>query len=128
MDGTFASPIVGTVSNDKELTSGDVHLYPDPSTYSAPAPMLYADCEGLQGGEAIPMGASQARKSLEVVPGPAELPKQRPILHKLAHKVRTIAWATHDERQRREYMVQQLFPRVLYTFSDNVVFVLRNAR
>lgn len=90
--------------------------------------MLYADCEGLQGGEEIPMGASQARKQLESIPGPAKLKKQRPAQHRLGIKARTIAWATDDEKQRREYMVQQLFPRLLYTFSDNVVFVLRNAR
>lgn len=30
--------------------------------------------------------------------------------------------------RKREFAVSQLYPRVLYTFSDVVVFVLRNPR
>lgn len=54
-------PVVGSV-NHSVPTSGDVHLYSDPSTYNSDCPILYADCEGLEGGENEPM-AVQARRS-----------------------------------------------------------------
>jgi hypothetical protein len=127
-DRMFSSPVVGTASNDKEPTSGDVHLYSDPATYSMLRPILYADCEGLQGGENVPLGAGQARKQLDPSSGRTKLTKPRPISSRWGGKSRKIAWATDDDKQRREYMVRELFPRLLYTFSDNVVFVLRNAR
>lgn len=41
---------------------------------------------------------------------------------------RTIAWADNDMKRKREYTVTELYPRLLYTFSDAVVFVLRNAK
>ncbi len=50
----FRSPVVGSVKNDKSPTSGDVHLYVDPETAYGPLPLLYADCEGLEGGETPP--------------------------------------------------------------------------
>lgn len=41
---------------------------------------------------------------------------------------RKIAWADTPATQKREFAVGQLYPRILYTFSDVVVFVLRNPR
>lgn len=46
-DTQFPSPVVGSAINDKLPTSGDVHLYADPSTAPEQTPMLFADCEGL---------------------------------------------------------------------------------
>ncbi|KAL8902691.1 MAG: hypothetical protein Q9207_004458 [Kuettlingeria erythrocarpa] len=53
-DLPFESPVVGSMKHDKSPTSGDVHLYADPETAFTRLPMLYADCEGLQGGETEP--------------------------------------------------------------------------
>lgn len=50
----FKSPGVGSQKDDKSPTSGDVHLYADPDTAYCPQPLLYADCEGLNGGEKAP--------------------------------------------------------------------------
>jgi hypothetical protein len=50
----FPAPVTGRI-NDLVPTSGDVHLYSDPQTYSDEDPILYADCEGLNGGEKLPM-------------------------------------------------------------------------
>ena len=47
-------PVVGSV-NHSVPTSGDVHLYSDPTTYNTNIPILYADCEGLSGGETEPV-------------------------------------------------------------------------
>lgn len=41
---------------------------------------------------------------------------------------RYIFWANSPLTRKREYTVSQLYPRILYTFSDVVVFVLRNPR
>ena len=49
-------PVIGSITNDAFPTSGDVHLYSDVSTIESSQPMLYADSEGLYGGESIPMG------------------------------------------------------------------------
>lgn len=58
-DMQFSSPVVGSV-NDNIPTTGDVHLYADPGTYLSESPMLYADCEGLDGGDNLPQGARYA--------------------------------------------------------------------
>ena len=39
-----------------------------------------------------------------------------------------IRWAQRSHTRTREYAVMTLFPRILYTFSDMVVFVLREVR
>jgi hypothetical protein len=51
------SPVVGSSRDNHTPTSGDVHLYADPSTSAGEFPMLYADCEGLEGGETLPISA-----------------------------------------------------------------------
>lgn len=38
-----------------------------------------------------------------------------------------LKWATGD-RRNRQYIVENLYPRLLYTFSDAVVLVMRNAK
>ena len=41
---------------------------------------------------------------------------------------RKLEWAIDDEKKQRGYAVTELYPRLLYTFSDTVVFVIRNPR
>ncbi|RSL83341.1 hypothetical protein CEP51_004569 [Fusarium floridanum] len=100
----FPSPVTSS-SNDRIATTGDVHLYAEPSSFSSPTPMLFADCEGLNGG---------------IRPG--SRPKSR------YSSQRNILWASTPATMKREFSVTQLYPRLLYTFSDVVVFVLRNPR
>lgn len=116
----YPVPVVGSI-NDDGPTSGDVHLYADPGTSNTNRPILYADCEGLQGGESLPGAARSARN--------------RGMPSALRGKVGTtqasssqIQWADTPETRKREYAVMELYPRLLYTFSDVVVFVLRNTR
>ncbi|KAI9691461.1 MAG: hypothetical protein M1822_007532 [Bathelium mastoideum] len=94
-DLLFESPVVGSIKHDKSPTSGDVHLYADPETAYTRLPMLYADCEGLQGGE------------------------MEPAANKLRSK---------NKNSQGEWAVKRVYPRLLYTFSDVIVFVLRNTR
>lgn len=123
--------------------------------------MLYADSEGLDGGETTPRGlrhklvaeAVTIASKVSKVPHPSTLKRggssipgvpeinvipqimKRNKLKKNRHSsTREIAWVANQEKQgkqekqMREYAVLKLYPRLLYTFSDVVVFVLRNAR
>ena len=131
----FPSPVVGSV-NDSIPVSANVHLYGDPHTISTDTPVLYADCEGLEGGESAPK--AEAFKSQERaldMHSPHGFPsefstRKRERRYKKGNGVsRKIAWALGDkEKSKREYAVTELYPRVLYTFSDVVVFVLRNPK
>lgn len=130
--GGHQTPVVGSIRHQDVPTSGDVHLYTDPQTYLSDSPILYADCEGLAGGEREPKGArSKVLKRMGV--GQFEHAKRTKSFEKnrrnLRHSTeREITWATTSERQTREFAVTQLYPRLLYTFSDVVVFVLKNPR
>ncbi|KAL3422515.1 hypothetical protein PVAG01_06671 [Phlyctema vagabunda] len=129
----FPSPVTGSI-NDNIPTSGDVHLYSDPATYISDKPILYADCEGLDGGENIPRGARFKIRDDAAPPASRSHsshndPNFRKKLRKATHSTqRDLAWANSPETRKREYAVTQLYPRLLYTFSDVVVFVLRNPK
>jgi hypothetical protein len=113
---TFPSPVVGPRIGAIP-TSADVHLYPDPLTFNTPAPLLYADCEGLDAGD-VPPRATTFRRSRRDV--------RREIIS--GGRKRYLEWADTDEKRSRRFTVAELYPRLLYTFSDVVVFVLKNAR
>lgn len=131
----FPSPVVGSV-NDNIPVSADVHLYADPNTISTNTPLLFADCEGLEGGESPPK--TEFHKKQERVSeicfaqgNPSSFgPRKHGKLIKKSKKIsRKIAWAVGDkEKSKREYAVTELYPKVLYAFSDVVVFVLRNPK
>ncbi|KAI0380484.1 FabD/lysophospholipase-like protein [Hypomontagnella monticulosa] len=114
----YYAPVTSS-SHDRISTTGDVHLYADPSTLYSSHPLLLVDCEGLSGGEAIP---KQLRHRPSHVPDSYDSGTSRYCL------TRKILWADTPHTQKREFAVSQLYPRILYTFSDVVVFVLRNPR
>lgn len=115
----FLTPIIGSNWFDREHpTSADVHLYADRSAFPSSRPLLYADCEGTGSGNAIPRA----------------MPERKPRRVALAGgKSREIEWAKTTNPGKtylrtRSYAVEQLYPRILYAFSDVMVFVLRNVR
>jgi energy-coupling factor transporter ATP-binding protein EcfA2 len=121
----YPAPVVGP-RGAHVPTSEDVHLYMDPETADSPGPLLYADCEGLEGGEREPLGAKFKRKrrlgSGREADIEATLMKSRVISE------RELQWAHEPRARSREFAVANLYPRLLYTFSDVIVFVLRNPR
>jgi hypothetical protein len=138
----FQTPVAGSVNNQAP-TSGDVHLYADPGTYHERYPMLYADCEGLDGGEEIPVGAQYQEAALtspDLIQSPGKrsssmpssghslVPNKLRKAHKAAKRKYEVRWAVDSESCKREFAVRHLYPRLLYAFSDVVVFVLRNER
>lgn len=116
----YPAPVVGS-TNDDGPTSGGVHLYADPGTSNTNRPILYADCEGLQGGESLPSAARSTRN--RGIPSAL----RGKIGKTLASSIH-IQWANSPETKKREYAVMEFYPRLLYTFSDVVVFVLRTTR
>ena len=130
----FPSPLPGSVNDDNVPVSGNVHLYADPDSFLTDTPILYADCEGLEGGERAPKAEAFKLQDRVLEPGTQRRgsleTKVRRKLQKKGHRVsRNLSWATGDkEKSKREYAVTELYPRLLYTFSDVVVFVLRNSK
>jgi energy-coupling factor transporter ATP-binding protein EcfA2 len=123
----YPTPVVGATGSEVP-TSENVHLYMDPLTVHSSFPMLYADCEGLQGGVREPMGA-KARKH-RWAQGHTETTGSETNYLKAARVVaeKELKWANTPATRTRQYIVTNLYPRLLYTFSDVVVFVLRNPR
>ncbi len=121
---SFPTPVTGRTA-DLVPTTGDVHLYSDPATYRGERPTLYADCEGMSGGEKLPMGIACKEKFEAAKSGP-RLSRTISRTNKIRRK--PLEWANGTKSQSREYSVKRLYPRILYTFSDVIVFVLREAR
>ena len=116
----FPAPVVGAIANESVPTSDGVSMYADPATNESSQPIMYIDCEGFEGGEKTPLGSQVRRHN----PAPDDDANQTED----SVRVRSIKWATTEESRRREYAVTSLYPRILYTFSDCVVFVLRNPK
>jgi len=189
------TPVVGLVQHQSVPTSGEVHLYWDPSSLKSARPLLYADCEGLGGGSREPM-AARATKEKKVLtkekrtsnqtkhmssrnPGfrqsmsaytsmsprntpmpPTPAPQSQsslgyferastssyspysPVVEQNEAQdgwtpgsgkvyrgvTRKITWAQDRDRRSRQFIVENLYPRLLYTFSDIVVLVMRNPK
>lgn len=90
-------------------TTCDVHLYPDQGTCEMRVPLLFADCEGLDGADREPASIKWQRSK-----------------NMTTRTTRDIDWAKKASGLKREDLVVDLFAKVLYTFSDVVVFVLRS--
>lgn len=119
---SFETPVVGAVGRDV-ATSEDVHLYLDPDSSESQAPLLFADCEGLEGGERDPVAARLKRKMASSHPQDnAASGNRKPTSE------RELIWADTPKKQSRDFAVAHLYPRLLYTFSDVIVFVLKNPR
>ncbi|KAI0392820.1 hypothetical protein F5Y17DRAFT_337492 [Xylariaceae sp. FL0594] len=145
----YYSPVTSS-NQDRISTTGDVHLYADPATLYATSPLLYVDCEGLSGGEGTPKqlrrpgqthSPAQAQAQQDHDQGQGQGQGQGKVQEDSAASTRSsgrhprrysaprrIQWAETPQTQKREFAVGQLYPRILYTFSDVVVFVLRNPR
>lgn len=128
----FPSPIAGSARNGNLPTFGDVHLCSDPATYLSRWPLMFADCEGLEGGGNIPLGARHRGHDSSGISKRINS-KRNPSFRQRRHEIargsqRGIAWATSPKTCKRQYAVTELHPRLLYTFSDVIVFVRCNPK
>lgn len=117
-DVEHPTPVVGE-PGVLDPTSADVHLYSDPSTAQDDNPILFADCEGLTGGSRPPVSAVMKQRF-----GTFGTRDENTSSHAIPLSSREITW----DCASREVAVTNLYPRLLYTFSDVVVFVLKNHR
>ncbi|KAH7122438.1 hypothetical protein B0J11DRAFT_437907 [Dendryphion nanum] len=117
-DQSFSTPVVGRPGST-DPTSEDVHLYADPVTGASKAPLFFADCEGLLGGEREPISTKLKRSFHKAAQSITSSP---------AISERELTWADSPGLRSRQYAVMNLYPRLLYTFSDVIVFVLKNPR
>ncbi|RWA12744.1 hypothetical protein EKO27_g2394 [Xylaria grammica] len=95
----YYSPVTSS-NQDRISTTGDVHLYADPSTLYATSPLLFVDCEGLSGGEAAPKQLRQAQDS--------QSSHSAANYSRRYATPRKIEWAQTPQTQRREFAVGQL--------------------
>lgn len=119
-------PVVG-VSGEEVPTSEDVHLYFDPSTCLSDAPILYADCEGLDGGEREPLATVFRRKRISIEAEQASNRETSSFQTQYSSK-RELQWAKSQTERTRDFAVSRFYPCLLFTFSDVVIFVHRNSR
>ncbi|KAI1119643.1 hypothetical protein F5Y14DRAFT_396046 [Nemania sp. NC0429] len=134
-DTTYWTPVTSS-NHDYIPTTGDVHLYAEPSSFYTHEPLLFADCEGLNGGEALPKALRQSSRANNCNSSARQnLPNDtlstrhgwNPLMSVYSSR-RSILWAKTPLTKKREFSVQHLYPKILYTFSDVVVFVTRNPR
>jgi hypothetical protein len=103
------APVPGSDSGLSVLsaTTGEVNLYPDPSTFGTAAPRFYADCEGLFGAEPV---AAKHQKIWQ----------QRGRKYLIEDK--------DGVQVDRSMAVKTIYPKFLYIFSDVVCMVTRNPK
>jgi hypothetical protein len=98
-------PVVASPGSDISPTSGDVHLYADPKTCFGQHPLLYADCEGLDGGESLPMSAKYCSGPGSRLRDRDEScrPRRHPSIDKVGRcSQRIINWANSAETRKRQ--------------------------
>jgi hypothetical protein len=111
--GSFPSPIAGSSRAGGHNGRGEQYRAPLEHTPTSADVHLY-------GGENPPVGALERRSSHST----HEISARRLTPARL----RRLAWAdTTTKRTTRAYIVKELYPRLLYTLSDVVVFVIRDA-
>lgn len=132
-DPTNLAPVIGR-SSSAVPTSADVHLYLSPETKLTKRPILYADCEGFEGGERNPIAANALAAEQNGTNQAPKDPKRPQAMRKLSQSTkRLLKWASHDSKSyettsKRGYAVSEMYPRIFYAFSDVIVFVLDNPK
>ncbi|KAF2420198.1 hypothetical protein EJ08DRAFT_690440 [Tothia fuscella] len=114
----FETPVIGG-RGAHVPTSEDVHLYIDPRTWDGQAPILFTDCERLEGGEREPLGARLKRKRKN---GKSSGDDSAGGGFQKAVKIiseRELNWA-QSNRAGREFAVANLYPRLLFTVVEHV--------
>ncbi|RPA78867.1 FabD/lysophospholipase-like protein [Ascobolus immersus RN42] len=131
-------PVSGSINNSDVPSSGDVHVYGDPRSRHSEIPILFADCEGIEGGNRDPVAEIAWRGVYKKFKdGATELLSDRlthictpviqqyhdnpPAERKITQRSGTVQWT-------RSLFVSQIYPRFLFPFSDTIVFIVKNAK
>ena len=119
-------------------TSADVHLYADTEMCTSERPLLYADCEGFEGGDRPPVAQlavdEEADRCLKRTWTSRTNSDDEHRLRKLKRSIkRKLQWAVENKSgdgksSRRGFAVSEMYPKIFYAFSDVIVFVLNNPK
>lgn len=115
------TPVIGSSAQLDSPTSGDVHLFSDAESYHTSRPLFYADCEGLNGGNSLPVAARYMKEKL------SKIKKEYRDVVPAKSTNKEIIYAK-DKQKSRQWAVEKLYPRILFPFSDAVCYVTRNFR
>ncbi|ETI24750.1 hypothetical protein G647_04120 [Cladophialophora carrionii CBS 160.54] len=130
-DPAKMAPVIGR-SSCTLPTSADVHLYISPETRFSKRPILYADCEGFEGGERSPIAITALSPETKDPSSSGNGSRRPDVLRKMSQGTqRLLKWASHnsqayEQTSKRAYAVSEMYPRIFYAFSDIIVFVLDN--
>lgn len=102
-------PVPGEFTSPSPTTS-DVQLFSDPCTYNRTVPILFADSQGMDGGDRVPM---------VLCPDPA-IPS--PIERHGSLKM------VPEYMNRIDDITRYVFPNLLHALSDTVVYVTKDHR
>ncbi|KAI5462890.1 hypothetical protein BGZ63DRAFT_402245 [Mariannaea sp. PMI_226] len=143
-------PVPGSFNEQWRSTSSGVHVYADPDTQLTKFPTLYADCEGFSGHE-IPVAFEALSSRLhDQVPKAPPREQRRYIsrqeatngdienfLNSPKNRIQ-LEWGRilegsirrngNVESETRRIIVENIYPRILYAFSNVVCFVTSNSR
>ncbi|KAH7173285.1 uncharacterized protein B0J16DRAFT_405679 [Fusarium flagelliforme] len=152
---SFQVPVQGTAGDGFDSTSSDVHLFADPNTGATEVPRFFVDCEGFSGTDTpvarqLVMDAAKAPVSRAMQDGtlrPAPAPAVDPLArHTSSASIRVdLQWGKvlapveapsalgrkrpgQVDPKSRNMVVKNVYPRLLYAFSDVVCFVTNNSR
>ncbi|OAQ58750.1 ABC transporter domain-containing protein [Pochonia chlamydosporia 170] len=130
-DRHFPTPVPGLA--DGSPNSADVHLYADGSTLDSQTPFLFADCEGLDGGDSQPLSAKIKKKMSEngvawydyvrQLGNRSGSTEERTFRSVGETPLRSTNTETVESMPGRTYAVRDLYPRMLYSFSEIICFV-----
>ncbi|KAF5010278.1 hypothetical protein FDECE_3563 [Fusarium decemcellulare] len=152
--GRDDAPIPGTSNARWDSTSSDIHVYSDPITLPTKSPTFFVDCEGFSGNDGTV--AQKFRSALEE-PGilreaifgrrGATAHEERTLQAEQNELLKEVTdfsenplgqydllWgrlsrdASSVHTTTRNKVVQHLYPRLLYAFSDVVCYVTNNGR
>ena len=121
---TVDVPVVGQRANRVTPTSGDIHLYRCPmrEERNRNYPLFLADCEGFSKAEASPPGSLAAHVLDEIELGQNQTARVTRVWNRPRLELKQM---TSGSTRRKA--VKHLFPRLLYTFSETVVYVTTEA-
>ncbi|RSL74784.1 hypothetical protein CEP53_000019 [Fusarium sp. AF-6] len=150
----YQVPVQGVAGDKYESTSSDVHLFADPETQSSQVPRFFVDCEGFHGTnmsvsrKVVSKAARGARRGTQTTldGSPSQLPldpltqHENSALNRIDLRWGEVQWAGevsrgvgrkqpgHVSSDTRDKVVNTVYPRLLYAFSDVVCFVTNNSR
>ncbi|KAF8457059.1 hypothetical protein BDZ91DRAFT_800794 [Kalaharituber pfeilii] len=100
------TPVVGDAEHAQIPTSSDVHLFIDPKSRDSERPIIYADCEGLHGGNQAPQAIIQIQE--------AKKQYRKRGLRAQGRRLRSLRIANLRREQRcRGWVVAEFYPKIL---------------